>query len=72
MSIPELKPNIQINSFYYCQSHNWFVIVVAIQEDWVYYKHPNCFDIGTQHMIIDEFYKKFERVAFIQKQNENS
>lgn len=66
MSIPELKPNIQINSFYYCQSHNWFVFVVAILEDWVYYKHPNGFDIGTQHMKIDEFYEKFKKVAFLE------
>jgi len=67
MSIPELKPDIQINSFYYSESLNWFVFVVAIREDWVYYKHPNVFDIGTQHMKIDEFCEKFERVAFLEK-----
>jgi hypothetical protein len=67
MNIEELKPNIQLNSFYYSESLNWFVFVVGIQEDWVYYKHPNGFDIGTQHMIIDEFYEKFEKVAFLEK-----
>lgn len=67
MSIPELKPNIQINSFYYSQSDNWFVFVAAIRNDWVYYKLPNAFDDYFQHMKIDEFYEKFERVAFLEK-----
>lgn len=72
MENKELNPNIQLNSFYYNPSLNWFVFVAAIKNDWVYYKFPNAFDDYFQHMKIDEFYKKFEKVAFIQKQNENS
>lgn len=72
MNIEKLNPDIQPNSFYYSQSENWFVFVVVIRADWVYYTSPNLFDLGTQHMKINEFSQKFERVAFIQKQNENS
>ena len=67
MKIEELKPNIQLNSFYYAPSPNWLVFVVAIRENWVYYTSPNLFDIGTLHKKIDEFYEKFEKVAFLEK-----
>lgn len=72
MSIPELNPNIQLNSFYFSQSKSWLVFVVAIRKDWVYYTYPNLFDGMEHHMKINEFSQKFEKVAFIQKQNENS
>jgi len=57
---------IKIKSFYFSESKNFLVFVTNIIEGYVYYNLVNMLEYGTQHITIEEFIKKYERVGWVE------